>query len=112
MQKIKIKKQSYCRQYLNKRYVGKNNLIADNMEIKSVLKFAKIRDEQQNLEVRWRGLGSVLESKKIKVGAAVTVMSFLHHKKRTKKKGKRENVFLEIFPMQTKKIKKLRGKKN
>ena len=33
-------------------------------------------------------------------------------KKRTKKKGKRENVFLEIFPVQTKKIKKLRGKKN
>ena len=46
MRKIKIKKQSYCRQYLNKRYVGKNNLIADNMEIKSVLKFAKNRDEQ------------------------------------------------------------------
>ena len=112
MRKIKIKKQSYCRQYLNKRYVGKNNLIANNMEIKSVLKFAKIRDEQQNLEVRWRGLGSVLESKKIKVGAAVTVMSFLHHKKRTKKKGKREKVFLELFPMQTKKNKNLRRKKH
>ena len=34
-----------------------------------MLKFGKIRDEQYNLEAKWRGHGSVLESKKREIAA-------------------------------------------